>query len=329
MAASAVNVTASGTRESDAVVAPSSADPAEPSEGSRRRERKVVTVLFCDLVEFTAASDSSDPEDVDAARPLLHGGAWEIRALRRDGREVHRRRGDGGVRGAGGTRGRPRTRGSGRACSRGACGPASAMTRCGAAWVRIGITTGEVLARLDPAAARGEAMVSGDVVNTASRLQAAAPAGRVLWTPRRTRLPRRRFDTSSPSPSWRRASRTRSRMAGGQARRSGDTAMRSVPLVGRVYESGTLVNTTAARCEESAQLVSLVGVPGIGKTRLVAELRQYVDADPRETTWRQGRSLAYGEGVAFWALGEIVKSPTRTSARPTRAARPTRSCAPA
>ena len=60
--------------------------------------------------------------------------------------------------------------------------------------------------------------------------------------------------------------------------------------------------------DESAQIVTLVGVPGIGKTRLVIELRRHVDSVADEVTWRQGRSLAYGEGVVFWALGEIVKA---------------------
>ena len=61
--------------------------------------------------------------------------------------------------------------------------------------------------------------------------------------------------------------------------------------------------------ERTLQLVTLVGVPGIGKSRLVWELAQAVDADPdRIVFWRQGRSLPYGEGVAFWALAEIVKA---------------------
>src|SRR5205823_7972735 len=63
-----------------------------------------------------------------------------------------------------------------------------------------------------------------------------------------------------------------------------------------------------ARAEQSAQLVTLVGVPGIGKSRLVAELFQITDADPDLISWRQGRSLPYGEHVSFWALGEIVKA---------------------
>ncbi len=81
------------------------------------------------------------------------------------------------------------------------------------------------------------------------------------------------------------------------------------PLVGRQRERSLLADALAhARTEESAQLVTLVGVPGIGKSRLVAELFQITEADPDLISWRQGRSLPYGERVSFWALGEIVKA---------------------
>jgi predicted ATPase len=56
------------------------------------------------------------------------------------------------------------------------------------------------------------------------------------------------------------------------------------------------------------QLVTLVGVPGIGKSRLVWELKELVEAEPELTVWRQGRCLPYGEGVPLWALGELVKA---------------------
>ncbi|MBA3434610.1 MAG: AAA family ATPase, partial [Actinobacteria bacterium] len=80
-------------------------------------------------------------------------------------------------------------------------------------------------------------------------------------------------------------------------------------LVGRVRELDLLVDALAqARAASEPQLVTLVGVPGIGKSRLVSELARIADEDDEIILWRQGRSLAYGEGVAFWALGEIVKA---------------------
>src|SRR5207244_12698642 len=60
----------------------------------------------------------------------------------------------------------------------------------------------------------------------------------------------------------------------------------------------------------SVQLVTVVGEPGLGKSRLVAELFAYIDARPELTTWRQGRCLPYGEGITFWALGGILKGHT-------------------
>src|SRR5207248_1297961 len=80
-------------------------------------------------------------------------------------------------------------------------------------------------------------------------------------------------------------------------------------LVGREKEVDLLwAALDRARTEQSPQLVTLVGVPGIGKSRLVWELFRRVEADSELITWRQGRSLPYGEGVAFWALGEMVKA---------------------
>ena len=81
------------------------------------------------------------------------------------------------------------------------------------------------------------------------------------------------------------------------------------PLVGREHERALLLGAFArVRVDRSAQLVTLVGVPGIGKSRLVAELGQAVIEDAEIITWRYGRCLPYGDGVAFWALGEIVKA---------------------
>src|SRR5439155_17692536 len=60
--------------------------------------------------------------------------------------------------------------------------------------------------------------------------------------------------------------------------------------------------------QRSVQLVTIVGEPGVGKTRLVAELGAHLDAKPGLFRWKQGRCLPYGEGITFWALGEIVKA---------------------
>jgi predicted ATPase len=83
------------------------------------------------------------------------------------------------------------------------------------------------------------------------------------------------------------------------------------PLVGRDRELGLLRDALArVRAERAPRLITLVGVPEIGKSRLVWELRELVEADPDLIVWRLGRCLPYGDGVALWALGEIVKAQT-------------------
>ena len=94
----------------------------------------------------------------------------------------------------------------------------------------------------------------------------------------------------------------------------------ATPLVGRDHERALLLGAFArVRVDRSPQLVTLVGVPGIGKSRLVTELGEAVADDEEIITWRYGRCLPYGNGVTFWALGEIVKAQagsTRTTTRP-------------
>src|ERR671934_155998 len=82
-----------------------------------------------------------------------------------------------------------------------------------------------------------------------------------------------------------------------------------LPLVGRKKELASVVAALGRSIDEpSTQLVTLIGAPGIGKTRLVEELGVHVEELPGLVRWRRGRSLAYGEGVACWALGEMVKA---------------------
>ena len=83
----------------------------------------------------------------------------------------------------------------------------------------------------------------------------------------------------------------------------------TTPLVGRETDLNLLRGTFEKSAHElSVQLVTLVGEPGVGKSRLVAELFAYIDELPELVTWRQGRCLPYGDGITFWALAEIVKA---------------------
>ena len=85
--------------------------------------------------------------------------------------------------------------------------------------------------------------------------------------------------------------------------------MHGAALVGRRREVDLLEDALARVLQErSSELVTLVGVPGIGKSRLVLELYEAVERHQELISWRQGRCLPYGEGVTFWALGEMVKA---------------------
>jgi len=83
----------------------------------------------------------------------------------------------------------------------------------------------------------------------------------------------------------------------------------STPFLGREAELGQLRRAYAtARDERSVRLVTVGGEPGVGKSRLVREFRAFIDAQPELVAWRQGHCLPYGEGISFWALGEVLKA---------------------
>jgi class 3 adenylate cyclase/tetratricopeptide (TPR) repeat protein len=271
-------------------------------------ERKVVTVLFADLVGFTSRAELMDPEDV---RALLSPFYARLRTeLERFGGTVEKFIGDAvmalfgaptaheddperAVRAALAIRdwaaGRDRTQ------------------------VRLGVNTGEALITLRARPGQGEAMAAGDVVNTAARLQAAAPVNGILVGERTFAATRSVIEyrmappvpakgKREPVPVWE-AVQARARF-GVDVPHQARTA-----LVGRQRELGVLRDALVrVRAERSPQLVTVMGVPGIGKSRLVYELGRIADAERELISWRQGRSLPYGEGVSYWALAEMVKA---------------------
>ncbi len=274
----------------------------------RREERKVVTVLFADLVGFTSRAETLDPEDVRAVLAPY----WErLRAeLERFGGTVEKFIGDAVM----ALFGAPVSHED---------DPERAVRAALAIrdWareeddlqVRIAVNTGEALVLLGSRPAEGEGMAAGDVVNTAARLQSAAPVNGVLVGETTYRATREAIDyaeqepvsakgKSEPIPVWE-ALQARSRFGADLEQRA------LLPLVGRARELETILGAfDRARTEREPQLVTLVGVPGIGKSRLVAELFATLDAQPDLVWWRQGRALPYGEGVSFWALAEMVKA---------------------
>ncbi len=278
------------------------------NEPAVREERKVVTVLFADLVGFTSEAEQLDPEEVRA----LQAPYWaRVKSeLERYGGTVEKFIGDAVM----ALFGAPTAHEDDpERAVRAAISIRDGIAGQEGLQVRVGLTTGEALVALGARPAEGEGMASGDVVNTASRLQSAAPPNGILVDETTYRATERAIEyrevepieakgKAEPIPVW--------EAAAPRWRFGVDVEQRGpAELVGRREELGLLTDAlTRARRERASQLVTLVGVPGIGKSRLVSELSGVVDADPELIYWRQGRSLPYGEGVTFWALVEMVKS---------------------
>src|SRR5207247_127820 len=178
--------------------------------------------------------------------------------------------------------------------------------------VRIAVNTGEALVALGARASEGEGMAAGDVVNTTARLQSAAPVNGVLVGETTYRATNQVIDYRGAEPVEAKGKADRVAVweaIEARARVGTEVVSTRTSLVGRARELDQLADALArTRQESSAQLVTIVGVPGIGKSRLVYELLQIADADPEIIFWRHGRSLPYGEGVTFSALAEMVKA---------------------
>ena len=271
-------------------------------------ERKVVSVLFADLVGFTSRAEQMDPEDV---RALLSPYYARLRAeLERFGGTVEKFIGDAvmAVFGAPVAHEDDPER-----AVRAALAIRDWAREEEQIQVRVAVNTGEALVLLGARSAQGEGMAAGDVVNAAARLQAAAPVNGILVGERTFRQTRAVIDYREAAPVA--AKGKRDPVAVWEALQARARFGMDVPhqartvLVGRERELGVLRDALArVRAERSPQLVTLVGVPGIGKSRLLYELSRIAETEPELISWRQGRSLPYGQGVSFWALAEMVKA---------------------
>jgi predicted ATPase/class 3 adenylate cyclase len=271
-----------------------------------REERKVVTVLFADLVGFTSRAEQMDPEDVRALLAPYHARLRQ--ELERFGGTVEKFIGDAVM----ALFGAPVAHEDDpERATRAALAIRDWVVEEDELQLRIAVNTGEALVALGARPEVGEGMASGDVVNTAARLQAAAPVNGILVGETTWRATRHVIDyaeresvtakgKAAPVAAW---------LALQPRARATVEREATAPLVGRERELRVLVDALErVRAEQSVQLVTLVGAPGIGKSRLVYELFRRLEQMPEPVYWRRGRSLPYGEGVAFWALAEIVKA---------------------
>jgi class 3 adenylate cyclase/tetratricopeptide (TPR) repeat protein len=277
-------------------------------------ERKVVSVLFCDLVGFTGASEAADPEDVRARIRPYHARLRE--EIERFGGTVEKFVGDAVM----AVFGAPVAHeDDGERAVRAGLAILDAIGELNATdpgldlHVRVGINTGEAVVALGARPEQGEGIVTGDVVNTAARIQGVAPVDGIAVGEQTHRATSRVFEyellapvsvkgKAEPLALWQ-AKAARARLGTDISRQY------RTPLVGRQLEKPLLIGTLErASQQRSVQLVTIVGEPGVGKSRLVAELFAYIEEKPDFIRWRQGRCLPYGEGITFWALGEIVKA---------------------
>ena len=222
---------------------------------------------------------------------LLRAGEGDRRAPRRHRREVHRRRGHGGVRAAGRAQGRRGARAAGGG------GAAPRVPELGIEG-RIGVNTGEVVTGTE------ERLATGDAVNVAARLEQAAQPGEILLGEATLRLARDAIEVEAveplelkgkgePVPAWRLVAVSDT----GVERRLDQR------LVGRTQELSALEQAwNAYAAAPSCELVTVVGSAGVGKSRLVAEFLAAADA-----TAVRGRCLSYGEGITYWPVVEVLK----------------------
>ena len=280
-----------------------------PAQTSSTAENRQVAVLFVDLVGFTTLSETRDPEDV---RELLSRYFETARTIiGRYGGVVEKFIGDAVM----ALWGAPATHeDDAERAVRAALDVVEAVAMFGEEVgvdlrARAGVVTGTVAAWSTP----GEGLVAGDRVNTAARVQSVAEPGSVYVdenTRRATALSIAYIDAgehtvkgkAEPLHLWR-AERVVAGVGGSQrvdgleARLHGRDA--DLRLLKELFHS----------CVDrrSARLVSIVGVAGVGKSRLRWEFFKYVDGLVDLMLYHNGRCLSYGDGVAYWALAEMVR----------------------
>jgi len=290
---------------STAAAAPAAVAADQPTE------RRLVSVLFADLVGFTALSETRDAEEVRALLSRYFDTCRRLIELY--GGTVEKFIGDA-VMAVWGTP--TATEDDAERAVRAALDLVAAVSALGQEAgaeelrARAGVVTGEAAVNL---AAAGEGMVAGDIVNTASRVQSVAEPGAVFVGEAARRASEQAIvyenagsfelkGKEGETQLWK-ALRVVSGV-GGQLKSQGLEA----PFVGRDRELRQIKDLFHICADEKrAQLVSVTGIAGIGKSRLAWEFYKYFDGIKQLIYWHRGRCLAYGEGVTYWALADMVR----------------------
>ena len=278
-------------------------------------ERRLVSVLFADLVGFTALSENRDAEEVRELLTRYFDVSREL--IARYGGTIEKFIGDAVM----AVWGAPIAReDDAERAVRAALDLVNAVTALGAEVgaaglrARAAVSTGEAAVTVG---AEGQGMVAGDLVNTTSRMQSAAEPGQVVVgeaTRRATEASIAYEDIGAQVfkgkaeaiPMWRALRVVAGRK--GSLRSAGLEA----PFVGREREMRLAKELFHASSDEGkGHLLSVVGVAGIGKSRLSWELEKYMDGLLDNLWWHRGRCLSYGEGVTYWALAEMVRMRAR------------------
>jgi class 3 adenylate cyclase/tetratricopeptide (TPR) repeat protein len=270
----------------------------------------MVSVLFADLVGFTPFAEERDAEDVRDTLSRYFEIASDV--ISRHGGIVEKFIGDA-VMAVWGTR-TAREDDAERAVRTGLELVVAVRGLGSGIQARAGVLTGEAAVTIG---ATNQGMVAGDLVNTAARLQGVAFPGTVLVGEATQRLASGSIvfeplgeqalkGKVAPVPAWRAVRVVAER--GGRGRADALEA----PFIGRDEELRLLKDLYHATVrEQRTRLVSVTGIGGTGKSRLAWEFEKYLDGIVGTTWWHHGRSPAYGEGITFWALGEMIRQRAR------------------
>lgn len=273
---------------------------AEP--GRRAEERRVVSVLFVDLAGFTSRAEKLDPEDV---RAILTPYYERVRSeIERRGGTVEKFVGDAVM----GVFGAPTAYGDDPERAVRAALAVRDWAADAELQVRVAVNTGEAIVSLDASPGHGEAMVAGDVVNTAARLQAGAPVGGVIvgeetYASTRTAI---EYVPAPPVVAKGKSEPLRSWLALEPLTGAGERVLTRLPMVGRERELAVLAGIWQRVADERrTHFVTVFGPAGIGKSRLALEFAQQVSSLGVRAL--RGRSTPYGASTPYAAFGHHVK----------------------